>query len=162
MAISVIGHAQQPASIGNQPIQSKTQTATPQAPETKPADITKKAETAPVVTPEKAGIISSGASTTPQEQTDEQPIDLTKPILIMVNESAPDQVMVFDTTGKWLDNVKIVNINLDVGTGMIVASLTSWKGVMRPKTPKVLKTKVKELKSVTAEIFNDKLEEQNK
>lgn len=150
MLISVTGYAQQPASINADNLKSKTVAAAnaAAAPATpNPATPTQAAPTTPAPTPAPAAA--------PAEE-------LEKPILIMINELSPDQMIVFDTTGKWLDTVKSISMNVDVGSGSIIATITSWKGVLKPKTPKINKYKVKELKSVTEDVFNEKLEEINK
>lgn len=132
MLISVTGYTQQPANINVDNLKSKTTVAVPTS-------------AAPAPTP----------AVVPVEE-------LEKPILIMINEISPDQMIVFDTTGKWLDTAKSINMNVDIGSGSIIATITSWKGVLKPKNPKVNKYKVKELKSVAEDVFNEKLEEINK
>lgn len=84
------------------------------------------------------------------------------PVLILINESSPDQMIIFDSNGTWLENVRNGSVEFEIGTGKITATLTSWKGIIKPKTPKVTKHKVKELKSISADDFSTKLEELNK
>lgn len=177
MLVAAIGSAQQPTNPTKaQPQAKSATTAIPTAVDTPvvvPAKVTTTTTPATATTPATtSSTVETIAAPVPPpapQQPAPQPVppaepvlDPTKSILIMINESAPDQVAVFDSTGKWLDTVKIMSMNIDVGTGAIVATLTSWKGVMKPKTPKLTKFKVKEVKSVTAEIFADKLEELNK
>lgn len=152
MVIGLTGDAQQPTNTTKTQVQANNQ-----PPVTSVADVTKKAETAPTVKVETPPEVPAAK---PQNQPDVA-LD-TKLALVLVNEMSPDQVIVFDTTGKWLDTVKSMTVVMDVGTGSIVGTFTSWKGVMKPKTPKIIKMKIKEIKSVSADIFNEKLEEVNK
>lgn len=79
-------------------------------------------------------------------------------VLIMVNGTDPSKVLVYDEQGKWLAGIREVKIDLTIGEG-ITAKCTSWKGVMRPKSPKVKTYPVKEVRSVSATEFEEKLDE---
>lgn len=89
------------------------------------------------------------------------PIENKKVVLLMVNEMAPDQIIVFDTEGKWFDTAREISININVGTGMITGTVLSWKGTLKPKNPKVTTVVVKEIKSVSEEDFANKLDSLN-
>ena len=99
-----------------------------------------------------------------EEKSEEKQVLNTeeKPILILINESSPDQMIIFDSNGVWLDSIKSGTLELEIGTGKITATLLSWKGVIKPKNPKTSKYKVKELKSVTSVEFENQLEQLNK
>lgn len=161
MIIGLTGDAQQPTNTTKVQAQANTQ-----PPVTPVADVAKKAETAPTVKvetpPEVPAATPPAPAPAPKPQNQPDVALDTKLALVLVNEMSPDQVIVFDTTGKWLDTVKSMTVVMDVGTGSIVGTFTSWKGVMKPKTPKIIKMKIKEIKSVSADIFNEKLEEVNK
>jgi len=176
-SISAIGYSQQSNSTNKTPSQSKTNaqaTAPATAPTTVPnstdptisSDPTTPDPTTtpdpdpttpdPVITPDQ-----TTSTVTTNETEINNPTIQDKPILILINEESPDQIIVFDSTGKWLDTIKSIAINIDVGTGSIMATTTLWKGILKPKNPKIQKYRVKELKSVTTEMFNDKLVELN-
>lgn len=82
-------------------------------------------------------------------------------ILMLVNESTPNQVIVYDESGEWLSSIREIKLTIDLlGTG-IQAQCVSWKGVLRPSSPKEFKTKVREIKSITAEDFEARLSKLN-
>lgn len=82
-------------------------------------------------------------------------------ILLLVNESSPQRVIVYDQDGNWLQDVRELKINLAVGGSSITAECVMWKGALRPVSPKTLSAPVREIKSVVDEAFNEKLEALN-
>jgi hypothetical protein len=82
-------------------------------------------------------------------------------ILLLLNESQPNQVIVYDSKGEWLSSIREIKLTIDLlGTG-IQAECTSWKGVLRPSSPKKYTTQVKEIKSITSDDFASRLADLN-
>ena len=82
-------------------------------------------------------------------------------ILLLVNESAPHQVIVYDNAGNWLTEVRSIKLTVDLLGSGIQAECTMWKGVLKPASPKKMNVPVKEIKSITAEKFAERLAELN-
>lgn len=82
-------------------------------------------------------------------------------ILVLINEAQPTQAIVYDTNGKWLSDIREIKIDIDLVGAGIMADCVLWKGVLRPATPKTMKAPVKEIKSISAEMFAERLSKLN-
>jgi len=103
--------------------------------------------------------IASAQDTVPDTQPTAQSNPTT--ILLLVNESQPNQVIVYDGTGTWLSSIREIKLTIDLLGSGITADCTMWKGVLKPENPKKITVQVKEIKSVTAEIFAQRLAKLN-
>lgn len=83
-------------------------------------------------------------------------------ILLLVNEAKPNHVIVYDVSGKWLSDVRSLRLNVDLMGDGIVAECIVWRGALRPTNPKSFKVTVKEIKSVDAGTFADRLARLNR
>ena len=82
-------------------------------------------------------------------------------ILLLVNESQPNQVIVYDTKGVWLFSIRQIKITLDLAGAGIKAECMAWKGVYKPTAPKKFTAIVKEIKSIPSSAFKERVEELN-
>ncbi len=79
----------------------------------------------------------------------------------IICESQPDRVIVLDSTGKWLANVKIVDIKLNVGSPIAPAatmSCTMYEGQVKPSEPQVKTWRLIQLKTLSAHEFQQKID----
>jgi len=108
-------------------------------------------------------LISTNVVSAQDVVPDTQPTVQSNPatVLILVNESQPNQMIIYDGAGTWLSTIREIKLNIDLLGSGVTAECTMWKGVLKPENPKQFTAQVKEIKSINAELFTKRLAKLN-
>lgn len=74
-------------------------------------------------------------------------------VFIICCDAKPGQILVLDSTGKWLSTVRDAEIKFTIGETVPTVKCTMWSGPFKPTNPEVRNWTLAQLKSVTATEF---------
>ena len=91
------------------------------------------------------------------KESDVGPVD-TKHIFIIFETTSPNKIIVLDDDGKWIPQIKSVNIKMAIGEAPVCVC-TMWNGFFKPSKPAVAEYPMKQARSVTEKEFQTMIDE---
>lgn len=78
---------------------------------------------------------------------------------LIVCDAQPNKVLVLDSNGKWIPNVKGIELKLDIGAGSVVVSCTIYDGIVKPSKPQIRIFTVTQMKTTNAVEFQQLIDD---
>lgn len=88
---------------------------------------------------------------------DAQEPEEVQSVFIIACDVEPKKIIILDNTGKWLNDVKSVNVIFAGGVPPIV-TCTIYRGFVRPTRPEIKTWKLAQFKSVNTEDFQSMID----
>lgn len=81
----------------------------------------------------------------------------TEYVFVIFADSSPDKIIVLDDSGKWMPNIKAINIEMAIGKKP-TCSCTMWFGYYKPSSPIIKTWPLRQAKSIPPEEFQSTID----